>query len=222
MLSWSVKRTYFAAMRYPMLVNGWLYRHLRAERAGARVHLGPGQRNYVDGWINVDANFLTAKVDVWADVSTHLPFPDASVDVFYSHHVIEHLHDWHLPQHFASMHRALRRGGGIRIGAPHLGNACRKYVEGDAGWFGDFPDLRSSVGGRFTNFVFCHGEHLTALDDTYLAELASNAGFRDVRFCAPTKETNLRDVGVDERILATEHESDWACPHTIILEARKP
>lgn len=32
------------------------------------VQLGPGQKNYIDGWVNVDANFVTAKIDIWADI----------------------------------------------------------------------------------------------------------------------------------------------------------
>ena len=73
-----------------MALNAWRHRNFSA-RAGqtVRVHLGPGQKNYLPGWVNVDANFLTAKIDVWANLADPLPFPDASVDAIYSHHVIE-------------------------------------------------------------------------------------------------------------------------------------
>lgn len=216
------KRAYHLFLRYPMRVNGWLYKNFRCPQEGLKVHLGPGQGNYLEGWLNVDANFLTAKVDVWANIVDPLPFRDGSVDVFYSHHLIEHLPDSHLPKHFNELFKALRPGGAIRIGAPHLGNACRKYIENHYDWFGDFPDKRNSMGGRFTNFIFCRGEHITALDESYLAEFAEQAGFVDIRFCIPQKETNLTEIGINEEVLSKEWESDFDCPHTVILEARKP
>jgi predicted SAM-dependent methyltransferase len=205
-----------------MRLNGWFYKNFQCPKEGLKVHLGPGTGNYLEGWVNVDANFITAKIDVWANMLDPLPFRDESVDLFYSHHVIEHLPDSHLPSHFQGMFNALRRGGGIRIGVPHLGNACRKYIESSHDWFTDFPDTRNSIGGRFTNFIFCRGEHLTALDESYLTELAEQAGFRDIRFCIPTKETCLAELGISAEILSKEWETDFDCPHTVILEARKP
>lgn len=202
-----------------MKLNGWIYKNFQSPKQGLNVHLGPGQRNYIKGWVNVDSNFLTAKVDVWANLLDTLPFRDNSVDVFYSHHVIEHLPESYLCEHFNQMFKALRSGGGIRIGCPHAGNAYRKYVEGDISWFSsDFPIKRSSLGGRLANFIFCGGEHLTALDETYLTELAKNAGFTDIQFKCPRQESDL----VGQEVLLTELEDDISCPHTIIMEARKP
>lgn len=218
MLPYSIKRAYYLLMGPPMRLNGWFYRRVRCPKEGLRVQLGPGQEHYLAGWLNVDANPFTARTDLWADFSVRLPFKDSSVDLIYSHHVIEHLPDSKLAGHFKEMFRVLKPGGGIRVGGPHLGNACRKYVEGDSDWFHDFPDRRSSIGGRFVNLIFCRGEHLTGLDESYLAELATNAGFVDITFCLPTKETSL--VGPD--VLAKETENDFDYPHTVILEARKP
>ena len=222
MIPSTIKRAYYVLLQYPMRANGWVYKNFKCPKQGLKVHLGPGQKNYLKGWVNVDANFITTKVDVWANLLNSLPFRDGSIDLFYSHHVIEHLPDSHLPKHFAEMLRCLRPGGGIRIGAPNLGNACFKYLEKDYGWFYDFPNKRKSMGGRFTNFVFCRGEHLTALDASYLTELAEETGFVNISFCIPTKETSLVDLGVEAEVLSKEWESDFAYPHTIIMEARKP
>ena len=146
-----------------------------------KVHLGPGQGNYLPGWINLDANRFTARVDVWANLLDPLPFRDVTVDVFYSHDVIEHLPDAFLPTHFRDMHRALKPGGVIRVGGPNIDNAIRKFVEGDAAWFWNFPDDRKSLGGKFANFVLCRGEHLTVLTFSYLDELLTDAGFSSIR-----------------------------------------
>ncbi len=213
-----LKRLYYGALRGPMWLNGKFYAALRQPRHAIKVHLGPGKGKYVADWVNVDGNFISAKIDLWADLRNKLPFRDNSVGTFYSFHVVEHLPDAHLPALFRDMYRALAPGGGIRIGGPDTGNACRKFVENDLAWFSDFPDKRRSLGGRFTNFVFCRGEHLTALSESYLREIAEDAGFVDIKRCLPMRESSL--VGAE--IFNIEYESDFETPHSVVIEARKP
>jgi predicted SAM-dependent methyltransferase len=222
MIPRSLKSTYYSLLKYPMRSSAWFYKTFKCPASGLKVHLGPGQGNYLPGWVNLDANFITSKIDLWADLHNSLPFRHESVNIFYSYHVIEHLPDTLLLTKFEEMFQALSPTGGIRIGVPHLGNACHKYLEKDYAWFSNFPEARNSIGGKFTNFVFCGGEHLTALDESYLAELATKAGFVEIKFCLPSKETSLAEIGINSEVLSLESESDIAYPHTAILEARKP
>lgn len=193
----TLKATYYALLRWPMWLNGVLYKHLRAPRNSdgtVRVQLGPGIKHYLNGWINLDANLVTAKSDVWAD------FRNGTVDAIYSHHVIEHLPDNMLEFHFKDMFRCLNQGGIIRIGGPNGDAAARKLVEGDMGWFSDFPDKRKSIGGRFANMLLCRDEHLTILTFSYLEELASAAGFVDIRQCTPCSNTGYPKL-IDAQLL---------------------
>lgn len=203
-----------------MRVNGAIYRALRAPRSGVvKVQLGPGRKNYLDGWINVDANAFTGKCDVWADLRNRLPFPDSSVDVLYSHHVIEHLPD--LRFHFQEVRRCLKPGGAFRIGGPDGDSAIRKFSEGDGGWFSGYPDDRRSIGGRFENFIFCRQEHLTILTESWLREVAEDAGLDVLGRRLPRAETGFPAL-IDSAVLALEFEETPECPHTLILEGRKP
>ena len=221
MISRELKSLFYVALRVPMKWNGTLYRSFRAPTSGlVKVHLGPGQRNYLDGWINLDANFITAKCDVWADLSNPLPFKDGTVDAFYSHHVIEHLSDSVIAFLFKEMHRCLKPGGVIRVGGPDGDTAIRKFIENDTAWFGDWPDKRESIGGRFANFMFCRGEHMTMLSRSYLSELARAAAFQNIGFCVPVIQTGYPGL-IDEAVLSKEHESTFDAPHTVILEAMK-
>lgn len=205
-----------------MKFNGWVYRTFLSPKSGVvKVHLGPGRQKYLPGWINVDANFLTAKCDVWADLRNKLPFRNASVDVFYSHHVVEHLEDGLLRSHFSEIYRCLKPGGVFRIGGPNGDMAMRKYLSGDFGWFPDFPDARQSLGGRLANFILCRGEHLTILTPSYLEEIAKMAGFHNVSICKPISETNFPGQ-IDQGVLSTEWEPTPDAAHTLIVEAQKP
>jgi predicted SAM-dependent methyltransferase len=208
-------------MRYPMRANAFRHRILSSTPATCRVQLGPGQENYLDGWINVDANFISAKIDIWSDISSSLPFRSSTVDAFYSHHVIEHLPDAVLPYHLAELFRCLKPGGAIRIGGPNGDTAFERFIAKDTGWFDDFPDKRTSVGGRLANFILCRGEHLTILTSSYLQELAASAGFAEIRFVKPRTETAFPSI-FDEQVLSKEFESTPEAPHTLLMEAIKP
>jgi predicted SAM-dependent methyltransferase len=219
MISRKAKAAFYVMAGPIMSCNAFLFRYLRAPKSGlVRVHLGPGQKKYIPGWINIDANMFTAKCDVWADLRNPLPFDSGTVDAMYSHHMVEHLPD--ITLHLRDVFRCLKPGGMYRIGGPNGDNAIRKFAAGDKGWFGDFPDKRKSIGGRLENFVFCRGEHLTILTSSFLEELMSEVGFVNMRACLPVRETNRHELFDD--CLSREDESDFESPHTLIIEAEKP
>jgi predicted SAM-dependent methyltransferase len=223
MLNRHAKATFFVLMTGPMRLNGLIYRLFRAPRSGTvKVQLGPGQKKYLDGWINVDANPMTAKIDLWADIRYRLPFVDGTIDCFYSHHVIEHLPDNLLPFHFREMYRCLKPGGFVRVGGPNGDAAMRKYVAGEAAWFADFPDKRESVGGRLENFIFCRGEHLTILTPSYLQEIMTPIGYTQVRQCVSAAQTFHPDM-IEQPLLSMEWvEESPEFQHSLIIEADKP
>ena len=219
MLSLRTKAAFYLLADPFMKANGLLYRWLRAPRNGkVKVHFGPGQKNYIVGWLNLDANMFTGKCDVWINLRNPLPFNDSTVDAAYSHHVIEHLRN--LQSHFHDVYRCLKPGGVYRVGGPNGDAAIEKYIQNDKDWFGDFPVSHMSIGGRLENFIFCSQEHVTILTYSYLEELMSEAGFINIKSCIPSKQTNYLDLF--KECLAKEDESDFEHPHTLIVEGEKP
>lgn len=219
MMSRAAKAAFYAAAGPLMKANGWMYRACRCPSRGiAYVHLGPGQRNYIPGWINVDANMFTGKCDVWADLRNPLPFRTDSIDAFYSHHVIEHLPD--VRQHLSEVFRCLKPGGTYRVAGPNGDSAIAKFVANDAAWFGDYPDKRRSIGGKFENFIFVRQEHLTVLTHSYLRELMEDVGYQDIHLRKPVVETGRPDLFA--ACVEKESESDFEWPHTLVIEATKP
>jgi len=213
------KSAFYAVAGPAMLVNGAIYRMLRAPRdTGARAHLGPGQRNYIPGWVNVDANRFTGRCDVWADLRNKLPFRDSTLAAAYSHHVVEHLPD--IPAHLRDVRRCLAPGGTYRIAVPHGDSAMRRFAEGNREWFDLCLDKRRSIGGLLESFVFCRGEHLSILTESYLREMLEDAGFEGIVPCMPTRTTAHPSLFGD--CLPYEFESDFEAPHTLVLEASRP
>jgi predicted SAM-dependent methyltransferase len=218
MIPRSVKNAYYTLLNPFMRLNGLRYRYLTKKSDQQRVHLGPGQNNYLIGWVNIDANAFTTHCDVWCNLRYTLPFENNSVSAFYSHHVVEHLPS--LVQHFADVYRCLKPGGSYRVGGPNGDAAIHKFVENDLEWFDSFPDDRASIGGRFENFVFCRQEHLTILTESYLTEIMSKTGFEKIQAMKPSLSTSKDELFSD--CLAIEAESDFDWPHTLILEGHKP
>ena len=69
----------------------------------------------------------------------------------------------------------------MRVIVPSLSNAILAFQQNRRDWFyDDFPRHFDSLGGRFSNFVFCDGQHRTAFDLSYLDEVLRKAGFREV------------------------------------------
>lgn len=218
MIPGQVRRLYYALFSIPMRINHWRYRLFAAPRSGLRVHLGCGQENYLPGWLNVDANRISAHPDLWINLLHGLPFRANSVAVFYSHHVMEHLPEAGLRFCLAEMMRCLEPGGGVRIGVPHAGNAYRMYAAGRHDWFtSNFPWQRTSLGGRCANFLLCANEHLCLLDFSYFEELLGATGFADIKEGVPGRESRF----VGKEVLELEEEFDFEFPHTLIIEARK-
>lgn len=214
-----VKKTYYVILSPLMRLNAWRHRKRPSRlRKSGRAHLGPGQKCYLPGWVNVDANLISSRPDIWADLRFKLPFPDNSLDAIYSHHMIEHLPD--LDYHFREMYRCLKSGGVLRVGGPHGDNAMTAMRQGLFEWFGDWPTKRSSLGGRFDNFIFCKGEHLTILTKSFLEELCDQSGFVNISIAMP-KATSYPDV-IDALVLESEWRGDDNFPKTLLIEALKP
>ena len=220
MISSSLKSAYYLLLSPAMRINSYFYKKFFSPSKSNKeifVQLGPGKTNYLDGWVNVDSNIISGKLDVWCDLRYGLPFKKLTVDAFYSHHVIEHLPN--LRGHFKEIYACLKQGGIYRLGAPNGDSAIKKFIEKDYSWFSDFPENRKSIGGRFENFIFCKGEHLTIITFSMLEEMLSEVGFKSIKLMLPKKESSRMQIF--KKCLEMEWEGDFKFPHTIIVEAIK-
>jgi predicted SAM-dependent methyltransferase len=179
------------------------------------LHLGCGTK-YLPGFLNIDGNLFN-KIDVWLDVRNGLPFKSDSVDSIYSTHMFEHFYQDELMRLLQECARVLKSGGGIRLVVPSLESAITAYTQQRVNWFENiFPHHFNSLGGRFSNFVFCDGQHRTAFDFSYMSEVLRVAGFREVEKSAEGK-SRMYGSGVPPY----EPKDLMDLPHSLYVEAFK-
>jgi SAM-dependent methyltransferase len=83
--------------------------------------------SYVDGWLNFDYTPASSAVTK-ANLLGNLPLGDATADVLYSSHFLEHVPRRQVEAFLADCFRVLKPGGQIRLALPDLDELCREYL----------------------------------------------------------------------------------------------
>jgi predicted SAM-dependent methyltransferase len=158
--------------------------------SGLRLNLGSGERPLA-GFVNVDTLSDAAGVDVVADVTEPLPFDDASAELIYAVHLLEHVATERVPRVLADWRRVLRPGGVLMLAVPDLDVIAHVLVE-RSGWFTPphNPWLGLIYGGQKDEWDF----HKTGFTAPWLAYLLENAGFGEARRVERFDEIGLPDA----------------------------
>lgn len=90
------------------------------------LNLGCGTRFHPD-WVNLDIHPQAPEVKKW-NLQSDLPFPEASFDVVYHSHVLEHFSRADGLRLLQSCRRVLRKGGIVRVAVPDLESIARVYL----------------------------------------------------------------------------------------------
>jgi predicted SAM-dependent methyltransferase len=179
------------------------------------VHLGCGV-HYIPGMLNVDVNPFR-KSDIWLDLRKGLPFGEKTVDAIYCCHTLEHFYEDDVRKILKDCKRVLKNGKGLRIVTPDLRKAVEAYLKGDSSRFFDFPDKRSSMGGKLVNYLLCRDQHRLIFDFSFWQEILESEGFGGVRECFPQQSI----IFPSEEISKFEYESPKK-HESVFVEAFKP
>ncbi len=158
-------------------------RRLMERRTPLKLEIGSGPRSGMEDWVSLN---LGGGSDIQHDLLKPLPFPDGSVDMIYSSHVLEHFtYPDGLLFVLRECSRVLKPGGTISAAVPN----GRIFLEG---YFHpetfDLPKYCSfDVGLKFTsridvvNFIaYLGGEHRFLFDEENLPKVFQEAGFLKV------------------------------------------
>ena len=163
--------------------RGRLIERYLAEHDVRKLQLGSAE-NVLPGWLNTDLHGYGREDVVYLDVRKRFPLPDASFDLVYSEHMIEHL-TWAEGQHCLREYlRVLRPGGTIRVATPSLERLARLY-DGGAGaqryvhWAVDTldPEVDAPLPGVAINNFFRSWGHRFVYDPETLRHALGEAGF---------------------------------------------
>jgi len=136
------------------------------------VHIGCGRKNSPE-FINVDARPF-AHVHIVTDDVTCLPdFSDATVDLVYMCHILEHIKRNDLKDVLSEMKRVLKDGGVLRLSVPDFDKLIDVY--NDSGR--DINTIsRQLMGGQDSEYNI----HYSVFNYQRLSELLKEIGFYDV------------------------------------------
>lgn len=105
-------------------------RKLRRFPRPYKLHLGCGSVRF-DGWINVDLDWRDDAVDLAWDLTAALPLEDASCQMIYCEHVLEHFPIEQGVSFLRDCHRVLQDGAVLRVAMPSLDVILEKAVASD-------------------------------------------------------------------------------------------
>jgi predicted SAM-dependent methyltransferase len=137
---------------------------------------------------------------VWANATRRLPFDDASVEVIYSCHMLEHLDATEVQQCLKEFMRLLKPGGILRLALPDLRFHIDKYLKtGDADAFINGTLLgrakpRTLKGHLLRAVLGDRISHSWMYDGQSLVHLLTNSGFANAR-CLSPGETMIDHAG---------------------------
>jgi predicted SAM-dependent methyltransferase len=205
-------RNALRALRRGKQIDAYLRTH--EER---KLQLGAGEHPH-DGWLNTDLHGYGRDDLVFLDVRKRFPLPDASFDLVYSEHMLEHLTYAEGQGCLRECRRVLKPGGVIRVATPSLEQLARLY-DGDelqeryVRWAVETlePETDAPLAGVAINNFFRSWGHRFIYDPETLRHALTEAGFVDVE---------ERPIGELEQHLAEATEFNEY--ETFVLEARRP
>jgi len=182
-----------------------------------KLQLGAGEHPK-DGWLNTDLHGYGRDDLVLLDVRKRFPLPDASFDLVYSEHMLEHLTYAEGQGCLRECLRVLRPGGVVRVATPSLERIARLYDTNDlqeryVHWAVEAlePETDAPLPGVVINNFFRSWGHRFIYDPATLRHALTEAGFVDVE---------ERPIGELEQHLAEQTEFNEY--ETFVLEARRP
>jgi predicted SAM-dependent methyltransferase len=167
-----------------------------------RLHVG-GTRA-TPGWKLLNVLPIPG-ADYIGDLRDLAQFQDASFDVVYASHVLEHLgYQRDLPMAIRGISRILRPGGRFLVSVPDLDVLCRLFLHEQLTLQDRFLVMRMMFGGQMDQ----HDFHFVGLNQAFLGGFLAEAGFQSITrvpefgLFEDTSSMKLRGVPISLNLVA--------------------
>lgn len=179
-------------------------KHYLESHSPAKLELGSGKRTGMEDWIASD---IGGGGDIQLDFTQPIPFPDNSLDIIYSSHVLEHFSYPHpMRDLLEECRRILKPGGAFSIAVPN----ARIFLDAYSNPSAFKPDqyctydvgLTYRTRIDYVNFIaYMGGDHKHMFDEEGLLAVLTDGGFKEVR---------LREFDPTVDLPVRKHESIYA------------
>jgi predicted SAM-dependent methyltransferase len=175
-----------------------------------KLHFGCGPR-ILPGWVNIDG-WSFPGIDLTADLRQPLPFSDATCQLIFTEHVLEHIDtEFRLPV-LREFLRVLQPGGTLRIVVPDCEQFVRAYMRSDMAWFETVLGVTAS-GAEGLNRVFTMHTHRFIDDWNSLSATLREVGFSQV------ERSSVNGSAIPELRIDAELPARTLC--SLYVEARR-
>ena len=170
-----------------------------------KLEIGAGMKTGTNGWITLDQNDAC---DINWNLLTGIPFPDNSISIIYSSHLLEHFFFRDMQVLIRECWRVLKPGGIFSASVPCARFFIEPYMKGDTGFWDSLPlhwepayDKTGSLIDLVNYMAYMEGHHRYMFDEVNLVNIIKMNGFTNV---------SLRDFDPELDSLERKHESIFA------------
>lgn len=138
-----------------------------------KLNLGCGKRNFGGDWIHIDGGEFD---HLHSHDIINLPFPDSSIDLIYSSHVLEYFDREESLAVLKKWYSKLKFGGCLRLAVPDFERMSFLYSSGSIG-------LDTILGPLYGKMIMRNSTiyHKTVYDFQSLQKILTSSGYGNIR-----------------------------------------